>query len=232
VARKKGEYFSPCFNDLDTHEIARTAIGFLDRNRSNLDYSDYMHMVKTGISETGKFRNEVLCAMEEVMGRPLATLNGVELGMGGDSLIRESITIDRPFPYPKCGFSPINVKGDCRSLPWFADSAFDYLYSSHLFEDFDRAENADVLGEWSRVLKEGGCLALLLPDQRRYAAHCERQNEAPNEHHKIDEFGPEYMISLAKGNPSLSLACIKRFWELPDHEDDYNFLIIFRKIAA
>jgi predicted SAM-dependent methyltransferase len=201
----------------------------MDKNRATFVYSDYLQMLASGSSETGKYRQEILKALEGLTGEPLAQLNGIELGVGGDSLIRESITIDLPFPYTKCGYTPINIKGDCRSLPWFRDGAFDYLYSSHLFEDFDPTENEKILKEWLRVVRRGGYLVLLLPEQQRYVEYCRKRKELPNIHHKVDDFGVDYMISFTERNPLIKVVYVQKLWQLCDHEEDYNFLIVLQK---
>ena len=52
---------------------------------------------------------------------------------------------------------------DVSKLP-FKDNEVDVLYASHVLEYFNREEARDVLGEWKRVLKEGGQLFVAVPD--------------------------------------------------------------------
>ena len=46
----------------------------------------------------------------------------------------------------------------------FEDNTVDIIYTSHVFEYFDRDECKDVLKEWRRVLKPNGILRLAVPD--------------------------------------------------------------------
>ncbi len=46
----------------------------------------------------------------------------------------------------------------------FEDGSADLIYCSHGVEYFDRAQAANALREWRRVLKEGGILRLAVPD--------------------------------------------------------------------
>jgi len=52
---------------------------------------------------------------------------------------------------------------DVTKLPHDDDSV-DLIYTSHLFEYFDREDGLEVLKEWFRVLKKGGTLRIAVPD--------------------------------------------------------------------
>jgi len=52
---------------------------------------------------------------------------------------------------------------DVTKLPSENDSV-DLIYTSHMFEYFDREEGLDVFKEWFRVLKKGGTLRIAVPD--------------------------------------------------------------------
>ena len=99
--------------------------------------------------------------------------NGLDLGAAGDPIVPSAISIDLPLPYAQCGTAPIHWRGDARDLYWLADNCLDYLYSSHLLEDF--LDWTPVLKEWRRVVKPGGYVVLLIPDKDLYpggnAAH-------------------------------------------------------------
>lgn len=53
--------------------------------------------------------------------------------------------------------------GDARELPYF-DSWFDSVFASNLLEHFPQEETTAILTEWTRVLKIGGELELVVPD--------------------------------------------------------------------
>jgi len=114
--------------------------------------------------------------------------NGVDLGFGGDPIVPQSITIDiAPETKP-------NLLGDASDLYWFRNSSLDYVYSSHLLEDFE--DTKFILKEWLRVIKPGGYLVLFCPDEKIYLKHCTRTGQAYNQDHKITEFGLEYIKNI------------------------------------
>jgi SAM-dependent methyltransferase len=56
--------------------------------------------------------------------------------------------------------------GTCTDLSSYADSSFDVVFASNLFEHLDRAELEKTAGEVRRVLTVGGRLILLQPNFR------------------------------------------------------------------
>lgn len=58
----------------------------------------------------------------------------------------------------------IDHRHDVRTLPMFADDSVDLVYACHVLEYLDRAEAADALREWRRVLKPDRVLRLAVPD--------------------------------------------------------------------
>lgn len=113
------------------------------------------------MSETAKHRHVTT---------PYCCGNGLDLGSGGDPVVPSAIQVDLP-EGPQYGQSDaaIQWRGDARSLPWVADETMDYLYSSHLIEDFQEWDT--VLREWQRVVKRGGYIVILVPDKDRYVGH-------------------------------------------------------------
>ena len=168
-------------------------------------------------SETGKHREVVA---------PFCTGYGLDIGFGGDPVAPTAIRMDLPTPYANTGDAPVQLGGDSRDLYWFRDDVLDFVYSSHVLEDFDENETEPVMREWLRVLKPGGRLILLLPDQPRYVAHCERTGAGPNLHHSIDRFSLAYVREVAERIGGVEV----------EHEEpelgDYSFLVVFRKSGA
>lgn len=116
-------------------------------------------------SETSRFRHLV---------EGYCVGNGLDLGAAGDPVVPNAIQVELPLDAAKnyggllFGSAPIQLRGDATNLHWFADESLDFVYSSHLLEDF--ADWLKVLCEWVRVLRYGGHLVLLVPDHKRFRA--------------------------------------------------------------
>jgi predicted SAM-dependent methyltransferase len=119
---------------------------------------------------------------------------GLDVGYGGDPIAPSAITVDLPVPYTNVGNHPLNLGGDARNLYWFDDNVLDYLFSSHLLEDFEDTEG--VLREWIRVLRVGGYLILFCPDEQVYREHCRRTGWEYNSAHKISQFSLSYVKKI------------------------------------
>ena len=137
------------------------------------------------ISETSKARERLIKYCQG---------NGLDLGYGGDPIIPSSITVDIQDPW--LGTAPRNLKGDACNLYWFRDGVLDYVYASHLLEDFWNTE--EILMEWLRVIRMGGFLVLTGPDQMAYRRYCERVGSPPNWGHRVDSFGLAYLKKVLK----------------------------------
>ena len=119
---------------------------------------------------------------------------GLDIGCGGDPITATAIRVDMESPYTTVGRYPAQLEGDCRDLFWIRDGALDYVYSSHLVEDFIYEELREcVLPEWYRVLKPGGFLVIWAPDQQAYLAFnaangISANDERVNQAHKEQDF--------------------------------------------
>lgn len=151
--------------------------------------------------------------------------DGCDVGFGGDPIIENAIRVDLPQPYAQTGHAGVQLGGDCRHLRWFQNEVLDYVYSSHVLEDFPENETGCILQEWSRVLKVGGVIVLLLPDQQRYLAYCRQTGQPVNPHHAIDHFSLGYLKSIVDILPNLT------FVEGADLPGDYSFYAVLRKSA-
>jgi len=112
--------------------------------------------------------------------------NGLDLGPGGDPIVPSAVRVDLLQPYSFVGELPVQLAGNADNLYWFADNTLDYIYSSHLLEDFENTEL--VLREWLRPLKPGGKLALFCPDEQIYRQHCQATGQPYNYNHFHHDF--------------------------------------------
>jgi len=126
--------------------------------------------------------------------------DGLDLGYGGDPIVKSAITVDlpggtygRPF-----GDHPQNLHGDATVLYWFQDEVLNYIYASHLIEDFSPEGIKDILVEWFRVLKPGGYLIIYCPVEQVYRKYCEKHGTLPNASHKNDNFDLKFLLNLAE----------------------------------
>ncbi len=141
---------------------------------------------------------------------------GLDIGCGPKRIWPQTIGIDRYI-------SPdgASVSMDVMKLPIFADRSFDYVYSSHVVEDFDASDSVKLLSEWWRVLKVGGHLVLYLPHDELYP--------------KVGEPGanPAHKQNL---NPETVIGYMKQVggWMLVENEvrgsgNEYSFFMVFTK---
>lgn len=141
-----------------------------------------------GRSETGKVRARL---------QGYCTGDGIDVGYGGDPICPSAIAMDLPEPYAHYRDFPQHLHGRAESLHWFRDGVLNYVYSSHVLEDFE--DTRAVLLEWWRVLKPGGHLILFLPDEQRYREHCRQQGKPPNAHHIHEHFGRQHVLEAMQG---------------------------------
>lgn len=111
----------------------------------------------------------------------------MDIGFGGDPIVPHAICMDLPVPYARYLKHFQHLHGEAENLHWFRDGALDWVYSSHVLEDFP--DTRKVLDEWLRVVRPGGHVVLYLPDEQVYREHCRRQGKPPNAHHIHENFG-------------------------------------------
>lgn len=128
-------------------------------------------------SETAKYRSITV---------PYLIGMGCDIGCANDPVLPSAICVetDRKHwalynhakPYP----DNVHVTTGALDLP-FKDGSLDWVYSSHLLEDFE--DWTPALREWSRVLKPGGKMVILLPDKYLWKIALEG-GQPPNLAHK------------------------------------------------
>jgi len=142
-----------------------------------------MAILGVDMSETNKHRSLFL---------PYCKGNGLDLGFGGDKIVPSAIGVDLPQGqrYAFEGDNVQNIECDASNLYMFANGGMDYLYSSHLIEDFE--DTKKVLIEWLRVIKQGGYLCLLFPNEQIYR----QRGFNINQNHKHIDFGLQYVKNI------------------------------------
>lgn len=167
------------------------------------------------ISETSKHRDWFL---------PYTQGFGMDVGFGGDPLTANCIAFDLPQPYTSVGMAPQHLGGNARVIP-LSDNTLDWIYNSHLIEDFTYDEQIPIVQEWLRVLKPGGRLLILAPDQQRFLAHYAATGQRTNENHKESDYSlatfKRYV--LAGGNIPAKILAENNF-------DDYSWAIALKKM--
>lgn len=154
---------------------------------------------------------------------------GLDLGFGGDPIVPTAVCIDRDEGSGARSHNdnptPTHIIGNIWKLQWFQDGTLDYVYSSHALED--ATETREVLKEWLRVIRLGGCLVLFLPDQKTYEAHCRQHGNAPNAAHIHADFSlnfvREHLFALGVKPDDI----IHELFPVPNNA--YSFDIVVRK---
>lgn len=174
------------------------------------------------MSETSKHRDETI---------PYCQGNGIDIGSGGDPIVPWAVSFDLPrseYLHYHSNDEPahaIHWGGDAASLP-FKDGVCDFVYSSHVIEDF--LDWHPYLREWARVIKPGGHLVIMLPDKKRWNAAI-RNGQPPNCAHRHESYAGELSTYVGEGLPlaGFEIICDKLTDKAPH---DYNILAIFRKL--
>ena len=114
----------------------------------------------------------------------------------------------------------VDVFMDCTKLDIFANQSLDFVFSSHMLEDFEDTEAA--LKEWWRVIKHGGHLVLYLPHKELYP----NVGTADGNEDHVYDFLPEDIIAyMGQMKPGWDLLVN----EVRDQGDEYSFLQVYKK---
>lgn len=100
---------------------------------------------------------------------------GIDIGCGTNRFSDTVMTVDS---HPHID---ADMVWDCLKAPYpFRDNSFDFVFASHVIEDFAPDQIQGVFDEWLRVIKPGGYMVLLVPDiaRHRYPGIEERWSEA------------------------------------------------------
>lgn len=189
-----------------------------------MKYNLRRRVLKTYYSLTGKRTHKSETSKVRSMVIPYCNGYGCDIGFGGDKIVKENcVGIDYPKPYTKVGEDKVDIGVDLfkENIP-VADNTFDYVYSSHLIEDFEDTDN--ILKEHIRILKNEGLLILVFPDQNIYERYCRKYYLPLNAMHKHKNMGLAFIrkciagLSLQKTVEVFSSNC----------DIDYNVVCVYK----
>ncbi len=120
-------------------------------------------MIQHKINDAGKHLEETDPRPEFLAMEPFCRGLGIEIGTGTNRLSSTVLGIDY-YPHEDTDMLWNCVQGGGRYKYPFRDSRFDFLFASHVLEDFAPDEIQWVFDEWLRLIKVGGYLVILVPD--------------------------------------------------------------------
>lgn len=173
--------------------------------------------VRGGRSETSKCRARLAKYCEGM---------GVDVGFGGDLIVPRAMGVDLERMYcPPLGGDPQHIVVDSEKLP-FEDGTLDFVFSSHLIEDFSYEEQCVVIDEWRRVLKPGGRMILYAPIEQVYRKRCEETGQTYNEAHVEKDFcWPRFCAEVLDASSGA--------WEVEhsaSYPEEYSWECVLRKV--
>ncbi|MDO8623474.1 MAG: class I SAM-dependent methyltransferase [archaeon] len=96
---------------------------------------------------------------------------GADIGCGSDKISENCIGIDLTgkgeegkFGSQKGKFSQADFKSEGDNLKMFKNNKLDFIVAKHNLEHYENPEK--TLNEWKRVLKKGGKIGVIVPDDK------------------------------------------------------------------
>ncbi|WP_298298083.1 methyltransferase domain-containing protein [Hydrotalea sp.] len=166
-------------------------------------------------SETAKVRQWIL---------PYCVGKGCDIGFGGDKVKKTDCDgIDYPQPYAHAGKDKVDIPCDVINdeIP-VADHTYDYVYSSHLIEDVP--DTVQVLRKFIRILKNGGTLILVFPNQEKYEVICNRIGQPLNPYHVHKDMSFDFMMQQLNSIPNIQPTLLFS----SNCEIDYNVVMVLQ----
>lgn len=157
--------------------------------------------------------------------------NGCDIGSGGDPMAPHAINIELPeeeYAYynsnhPPRGPLQFRSVDAAFNLP-FKDGVLDWVGSSHFLEDVFEWE--PVLREWTRVLKSGGYLVIMVPDKEKWNYAIHHLGQPCNCAHTHESYPGELSSYVGKMNLPMKVVT-DRLTEC--HPNDYNILFVAQR---
>lgn len=155
---------------------------------------------------------------------------GLDLASGGRPSVPWAISVDLPheayhhYNGGNAPRGPLQWRGYVdQNLP-FESESMAFTIASHILEDFTRDRWPRLFSEWSRVIRHGGHLIILVPDKERWNWAIKNLGQCPNCSHAHE---PE-LGEISETAREVGLQVVEeRLTELVPH--DYGILGVFRK---
>ncbi len=151
-------------------------------------------------------------------------MNGIDVGCGTSRIDDMIVSIDQQSNYK---YAHAQLVWDCHNLDLFSDNVLDFIFSSHVLEDFE--DIPKVFLAWWRKLKKDGLMLLLLPDMEggRYP----KVEEGGNPSHRTN-VGKNYVVDMLeklKSNGELDYK-IEQMDTVP-HNESSSIDFVIRKLS-
>jgi ADP-heptose:LPS heptosyltransferase len=141
---------------------------------------------------------------------------GLDLGCGDEKIVHTAIGIDAR---SSKGSNLIMDLSANDPLSMFSDNHFDYIFSSHLLEDFIATEA--VLDSWWRKIKPGGYLILYCPDADYYPRV---GTPGSNTKHRKDLYWQDVWKILKKFGNAKKITASRH-----NDSNEYSWLLVVQK---
>ena len=159
---------------------------------------------------------------------PYCDGRGLDIGCGQRKVVPEAIGLDFATEYnikrhPATAADLIGRWEE--TLDKVPGLPVDYIYSSHLLEDY--ADIEPPLRAWTNAIRPGGYLILVLPIEQVFLAHCAATGQLTNPGHKNDW---ESAGHFAQELPGWFLGQMHLEMKYSGiGSGSYSFVIVFRK---
>ncbi len=157
---------------------------------------------------------------------------GIDIGCGGDPVVEDVLRFDLATPYTQANeYKAQFILNEKPFLYYINDDTFDYIYSSHLIEDFYYEELRYIIDDWFKKLKTGGKLILCAPDQQEYLNYnknkygIEKNDPRVNQAHKEQDFSMQTFID----NVLSKISCHHKIILSVDSKP-YSWILILEKL--
>jgi SAM-dependent methyltransferase len=161
---------------------------------------------------------------------PYTAGKGLDVGCGATKLFDTEFVFacdDGSDP----GVVNANMRLSANDLSVFAAGSWDYVFSSFVLQYFPYKQVPDVLREWMRVVKVGGCVVLYLPDEDQYPKCNEPERGIVAE----PSVNPRHAWNVNYKRLVAAMEKVHFNWDLVEYQvcdgdDEYALWFVFRRL--